>query len=167
MALTIAVQMDPIEKINIQGDSTFALMLEAQARGHTLFYYTPDKLSFRMGRILARGWPVTVRRVVGDHFTLGEEAEIDLAEVSHRRVARHGLQPLPGGREAVARRGAGGAGHVGLHGGEQAPHLLEALVGDGPLRRPVERHGEDAAGHGDLQGVDVRLRPHAHVTSGA
>jgi glutathione synthase len=79
MGLKVAIQMDPIGGINIAADSTFRIMEEAQARGHTLFYYTPDRLSFRMGRILARGWPVTVRRVVGDHFTLGEEAEIDLA----------------------------------------------------------------------------------------
>ena len=79
MGLKVAIQMDPIGGINIAADSTFRIMEEAQARGHALFYYTPDRLSFRMGRILARGWPVTVRRVAGDHFTLGEEAEIDLA----------------------------------------------------------------------------------------
>ena len=59
MGLKVAIQMDPIGGINIAADSTFRIMEEAQARGHTLFYYTPDKLSFRMGRILARGWPVT------------------------------------------------------------------------------------------------------------
>ena len=53
---------------------------EAQARGHELFYYTPDQLAFREGRVTARGWPLTVRRVKGDHVTLGAEAEVDLSE---------------------------------------------------------------------------------------
>ncbi len=79
MGLKVAIQMDPIGGIDIDADSTFRIAEEAQARGHTLFYYTPDKLSYRTGRILARGWPLTVRRVKGDHFTLGEETEIDLA----------------------------------------------------------------------------------------
>ena len=55
-------------------------MEEAQARGHRLFYYTPDRLAFDEGRVTARGWPVEVRRVKGDHFTLGAETEIDLAD---------------------------------------------------------------------------------------
>ncbi|HEY0212169.1 MAG TPA: glutathione synthase [Paenirhodobacter sp.] len=80
MALKVAIQMDPIAGINIDGDSTFRLAEEAQSRGHELFYYTPDKLIYREGRILARGWPLTVRRVKGDHFTLGAEAEVDLAD---------------------------------------------------------------------------------------
>ncbi|MFC3061298.1 glutathione synthase [Paenirhodobacter populi] len=80
MALKVAIQMDPIEGINIDADSTFRLAEEAQARGHELFYYTPDKLIYREGRILARGWPLTVRRVKGDHFTLGAEAEVDLSD---------------------------------------------------------------------------------------
>lgn len=80
MSLKVAIQMDPIEPIDIHADSTFRIMLEAQARGHELFYYTPDKLAFQEGRVTARGWPVTVQKVVGDHFTLGEETEVDLAE---------------------------------------------------------------------------------------
>jgi glutathione synthase len=79
MSLKVAIQMDPIGPINIDADSTFRIALEAQARGHELFYYTPDKLAFQEGRITARGWPLTVRRVQGDHFTLGEMQEIDLA----------------------------------------------------------------------------------------
>ena len=55
MALKVAVQMDPIETININGDSTFALMLEARRRGHTLFYYQPRQLSLRHGAVVARG----------------------------------------------------------------------------------------------------------------
>jgi glutathione synthase len=79
MTLTVAVQMDPIERIRIAGDSTFALMLEAQARGHRLFTYTPDRLSLRDGRVIAVAKPVTVRDVEGDHATLGQETRLDLA----------------------------------------------------------------------------------------
>ena len=78
MALQVAVQMDPIQNINIAADSTFRIMEEAQARGHRLFYYTPDQLSLDEGRVTARGWPVEVRRVKGDHFTLGPETVADL-----------------------------------------------------------------------------------------
>ncbi|MBP1804713.1 glutathione synthase [Rubellimicrobium aerolatum] len=80
MGLRVAFQMDPIGAVSIDADSTFRLMLEAQARGHSLFYYTPDRLSYQEGRVMARGWPVEVRRVKGDHFTLGAEAEVDLAD---------------------------------------------------------------------------------------
>ena len=80
MALNVAIQMDPIGAVNIDADSTFRLALEAEARGHRLFYYTPDRLAYREGRLNARGWPLTVRRERGNHFTLGEEAEVDLAE---------------------------------------------------------------------------------------
>ncbi|MBP7001198.1 glutathione synthase [Amaricoccus sp.] len=78
MGLNVAVQMDPIQAINIAADSTFRLMEEAQARGHRLFYYTPDRLALDDGRVTARGWPVEVRRVRGDHCTLGEETVVDL-----------------------------------------------------------------------------------------
>ena len=80
MALKVAFQMDPVADINIDGDSTFRIALEAQSRGHALFYYTPDRLIYREGRVLARGWPLTVRREKGSHFTLGAEVEVDLAE---------------------------------------------------------------------------------------
>ncbi len=80
MALKVALQMDPIERVSIDGDSTFRIGIEAQARGHKLFYYTPDRLSYREGRVLARGWPVELRREKGNHFTLGAEAEVDLAD---------------------------------------------------------------------------------------
>jgi glutathione synthase len=80
MALKVAIQMDPIGPINIDADSTFRIALEAQGRGHELFYYTPDRLSYREGRVLARGWPLAVRHERGNHFTLGAEAEVDLAE---------------------------------------------------------------------------------------
>lgn len=81
MALRVAFQMDPIAAINIDGDSTFRIALEAQARGHALFYYTPDRLIYRQGRVLARGWPLSVRREQDNHFTLGAEVEVDLAEM--------------------------------------------------------------------------------------
>jgi glutathione synthase len=72
MKLNVAVQMDPIERINIRGDSTFALLLEAQKRGHGVSYYTPDKLSLRGDELVAPMQILTVRDEVGDHFTLGE-----------------------------------------------------------------------------------------------
>jgi glutathione synthase len=72
MKLNVAVQMDPIARINIRGDSTFALMLEAQKRGHELSYYTPDQLSLRGEELVAPVQVVTVRDEAGNHFTLGE-----------------------------------------------------------------------------------------------
>jgi glutathione synthase len=72
MKLNVAVQMDPIARINIRGDSTFAMLLEAQRRGHALSYYTPDKLSLRGEEVAAPVQVLTVRDEVGDHFTLGE-----------------------------------------------------------------------------------------------
>jgi len=79
MSLSVAVQMDPIASINIKGDSTFALMLEGQRRGHRLSHYTPDRLSLRDGRVEARLEDVTVRDVPGDHFSLGETERADLS----------------------------------------------------------------------------------------
>ncbi|HEX3504265.1 MAG TPA: glutathione synthase [Xanthobacteraceae bacterium] len=79
MALNVAVQMDPIERINIRGDSTFALLLEAQARSHPLSYYTPDKLALRDGKVSASVRPLVVRDVAGDHFTLGEARNVELS----------------------------------------------------------------------------------------
>jgi glutathione synthase len=81
MTLTVAFQMDPIQNIRIAGDSTFALMLEAQARGHELFYYTPDKLSMRDGRVSASMQAATVKDVAGDHFVLGEPERRDLSTI--------------------------------------------------------------------------------------
>jgi glutathione synthase len=78
MTLNVAVQMDPVERINIRGDSTFALLLEAQKRGHALSYYTPDKLAQRGHRIFATVQPISVRDTEGDHFTLGEPRRTDL-----------------------------------------------------------------------------------------
>ncbi|HEX4693331.1 glutathione synthase [Sphingomonas sp.] len=78
--LTIAVQMDPLESINIAGDSTFALMLTAQARGHRLFHYTADALNYSDGRVWVNAHPVTVERVVGKHFSFGEAVDLELGE---------------------------------------------------------------------------------------
>jgi glutathione synthase len=78
MALNVAVQMDPIERINIRGDSTFALLLEAQARGHRLSYYTPDRMAMLQGRVFATVQPLTVRDQPGDHFTLGQGERVEL-----------------------------------------------------------------------------------------
>ncbi|VIO66957.1 glutathione synthase [Bradyrhizobium ivorense] len=72
MKLKVAVQMDPIARINIRGDSTFALLLEAQKRGHGISYYTPDRLSLRGEELVAPVQQLTVRDEVGNHFTLGE-----------------------------------------------------------------------------------------------
>jgi glutathione synthase len=78
MALAVAIQMDPIETINIDADSSFALMLEAQKRGHSLFYYLPRALTFREGKVTAKGWPLEVRREKGRHYTLGEARREEL-----------------------------------------------------------------------------------------
>jgi glutathione synthase len=79
MSLSVAIQMDPIGPINIDADSTFRLAESAQARGHRLFYYTPDTLVWREGRVMASGADLTVRRVRGDHFALGETRAVDLS----------------------------------------------------------------------------------------
>ncbi|MFA5990067.1 MAG: glutathione synthase [Sphingomonas sp.] len=78
MSLTVAVQMDPLHSINFSGDSTFALMLSAQARGHKLFHYAAEDLSYADGRLWARAHPVTVQRVAGNHYTMGEPMNLDL-----------------------------------------------------------------------------------------
>jgi glutathione synthase len=73
--------MDPIHSIDIDGDSTFALALEAQARGHSLFYYLPKNLSLRDGVVVALGHDLTVQRIYGDHATLGPERQVELASM--------------------------------------------------------------------------------------
>jgi glutathione synthase len=79
MTLNVAVQMDPIERINIRGDSTFALLLEAQQRGHAISYYTPDKLAMLQGEVFATVQPLKVRDTIGEHFTLGDGKRVELA----------------------------------------------------------------------------------------
>lgn len=80
MSLRVAVQMDPIETINIAGDSSFALIESAQKRGHTCFIYDVKSLALDEGRLTAWAAPVTVQRVVGAHFTKGEYRKIDLVK---------------------------------------------------------------------------------------
>jgi glutathione synthase len=80
MSLNVAVQMDPIARINVKGDSTFALLLEAQARGHRLSYYTPDRLAMLNGQVFASVEPLNVRDEPGDHFTLGPAHRAELKE---------------------------------------------------------------------------------------
>ncbi len=79
MALKIAVQMDPIDRIKIAGDSTFAMLLEAEKRGHALSYYTPDKLALGEGKVFASVQALNVHDKAGDHFTLGDAKRADLS----------------------------------------------------------------------------------------
>ena len=79
MPLNVAFQMDHIARIAIRGDSTFALMLEGERRGHALFHYTPNRLTMNDGRLSAAVEPVSVRDKDGDHFTLGAPATTDLS----------------------------------------------------------------------------------------
>jgi glutathione synthase len=80
MRLKVAVQMDPIERISIRGDSTFALLLEAQRRNHEIFYYTPARLAMRDGEVFASVQPLHVRDIEGDHFKLGASERINLVQ---------------------------------------------------------------------------------------
>ena len=79
--MKIAYQMDPIDSVDINADSSFRLAEEAQKRGHTLFYYSPDMLAYQEGRITARGQDMTLQRVAGTPAILGEEHEVDLGEM--------------------------------------------------------------------------------------
>ena len=81
MSLAVAIQMDPIESVNIDADSTFVLALEAQARGHALWHYLPRDLSLKGARVVARARPLQVRREKGNHFSLGAPVSLDLATV--------------------------------------------------------------------------------------
>jgi glutathione synthase len=82
MGLSVAVQMDPIQFINIAGDSTFALKLEAQRRGHSLFYYETKTLALHDGRLFATGADVVARDELGNHVTIGERQRVDLGNYS-------------------------------------------------------------------------------------
>ncbi|HUS95889.1 MAG TPA: YheC/YheD family protein, partial [Hyphomicrobiaceae bacterium] len=79
MTLKIACQMDPIEKIDVAGDSTLAILLEAQKRGHDLFYYTPPDLTLDGETLRARGWSLSVRDDIDDHFKLSDQRIVDLS----------------------------------------------------------------------------------------
>ena len=78
MSLRVAVQMDPLDRINIAGDSTFAIMLKAQELGHELSWYAPEDLSWAEGRLWTMGYPVKVQRVAGNHYSFGEPRILDL-----------------------------------------------------------------------------------------
>jgi glutathione synthase len=78
MPIKVAMQMDPMESLNIAGDSSFHIMLAGQARGHRLYHYRPDDLTWTGGRLYAEAQEVTVQRVEGDHYRLGESVRLDL-----------------------------------------------------------------------------------------
>ncbi len=80
MSLKVALQMDPMDRVDIDADSTFRIAIEAQERGHELFFYTPDHLSFREGHVMARGHRIELRREHGNHVTMGPVEDIDLAD---------------------------------------------------------------------------------------
>ena len=79
MTLKVAMQMDPVQGINIDADSSFVIALEAQARGHELFYYHPDQMMYEDGRVLARTQRLELRRERGNHYTLGDAKLTDLS----------------------------------------------------------------------------------------
>ena len=81
MALKVAIQMDPIEGVNSQSDTTFLMALNAQERGHRLWVYQPERLALEDGRVTAVARPLEVRAVVGDHYSLGQPERLDLAEI--------------------------------------------------------------------------------------
>ncbi len=81
MALKVAFQMDPIDRIDIKGDSTFALLLEAQSRGHDIFYYTPQDLALRGGELMAHGHTLEVEDKPGDHYRLSNPRTVDLGDL--------------------------------------------------------------------------------------
>ena len=81
MPLKIAIQMDHVSTVNIAGDTTFALALEAQRRGHALYHYTPDRLTLADGKVIAHVEELAVRDEKGNHFTLGEQVRTDLSEM--------------------------------------------------------------------------------------
>ena len=112
MGLAVAIQMDPIDSINIDADSTFALALEAQARGHALHHYLPEALTLRDGRLYARGRPLEVFRRHGNHHRFGAFEELDLAGVDVILMR----QDPPFDLAYIT-----------------ATHLLELLPEDGPL----------------------------------
>jgi glutathione synthase len=81
MALKVAIQMDPIEGVNSQSDTTFLMALNALERGHRLWIYQPERLALEDGRVTAVARPLEVRAVVGDHYSLGEPERLDLGEL--------------------------------------------------------------------------------------
>ncbi|MFZ3008806.1 MAG: glutathione synthase [Phenylobacterium sp.] len=80
MSLKVAVQMDPLEGINIEGDTTFLMMQSAQERGHSLWVYTPERMALENGKLTAKGRAVTVQPVKGNHAAFGPWETRDLSE---------------------------------------------------------------------------------------
>ena len=94
MSLAVALQMDPIQAIDINTDSTFMLAMEAQARGHTLCYYLPSDLALRDGRLFAKIQPIEIRREMGNHFSVGEKEVTARRAVAQGRIETCGLTRL-------------------------------------------------------------------------
>ena len=140
MSLRVAVQMDPLDGINIEGDSTFAIMLGAQRRGHALWYYGAEDLSFTEGRLWTMAQPVTVQPVKGDHYTLGDPVLLDLGYIT----ATHLLERIRGEtlvvNDPASVRDAPEKIWVLDFARFMPPTLLTRSVG--AARRFLERHGE-------------------------
>ena len=162
MKLNVAVQMDPIARINIRGDSTFALLLEAQKRGHGLSYYTPDKLSLRGEELVAPVQVLTVRDEPGDHFTLGEprreplaqfdvvllrqDPPFDLAYItSTHLLERHPSQDAGGQQPRQRAQRAGKDLRDGFSGPDAADADLARPRRDQRVPRRARRRGDEAA----------------------
>ena len=116
MPLNVACQMDPIDRIDIQGDSTFALLLEAQRRGHKLFYYTPPNLSLLGGRLIARGSTLEVEDKAGAHYRLSDPRTEDLADLRRGAAA-----PGPAVRHVLHHHHAPARAHPSQDAGGQRP----------------------------------------------
>src|SRR3982751_4131780 len=108
MPLRVAVQMDRLETINIAGDSTFALMLSAQERGHKLYHHLADDLTWQDGRLYAGAHEVSVKALAGDHFRIGEFAILDLGrDVGGADAPGSAVRPRLHHRDAPARADSG------------------------------------------------------------
>ena len=157
MPLNVAVQMDPIERINIRGDSTFALLLEAQARGHTLGYYTPDRLAMARTACSPPCSRCSVRDKVGDHFTLGEGKRTALAVV-RRGAAAAG----PAVRPRLHHHHASARAHPSEDAGGQRSGVGAQRAGE-DVRHRISRPDAADADHARPrrdQGVPRRARRH-------
>ena len=162
MKLKVAVQMDPIARINVRGDLTFALLLEAQRRGHSISYYTPDKLSLRGKDVVAAVQPLTVRDQDGDHFTLGDatrthlesfdvvllrqDPPFDLAYITTTHSARtHSSEDAGGQRSRERTRRAGKAVRDGFSRADAADTDFARSRGDQFISRRARRGCDEAA----------------------
>ena len=141
MPLRVAVQMDPLEKINISGDSTFALMLRAQERGHKLYHYLAEDLTYQDGRLYAGAHEVSVQPVAGDHFRLGEFAILDLGT---RRRCRADA-PGPAVRPRLHHGDASARADPGRDPGRQRPGRSPQRAGKGLGARLRAVHAADDA----------------------